>query len=130
MVFQLILTVLAVAVFPWVFGPWSAWPYARSKELLESWAERSGVRIIEFDLGPFAANPFRPRYWPNQVICRVSVQDKGGKRTGWVRFGSWMPALLPDFDEVLWDDAACKLGPVKSSPSPVDDVMADAWLDG
>jgi len=102
------------------------WHSRRSRILLERWAERNGYRILRADYRNFFRGPF---FWTSsrvQTIYRVTVEGKGGVRSGWVRCGSCWLGLLSDQAEVRWDEAR----PVEVRGAQTTNPMHDQWIDG
>jgi hypothetical protein len=93
---SLIVVVFALGVY---------WHFGRSHSLIHLWAERNGYRLLESNYCWFFKGPF---FWTSskgQTVYRVSVQDqRGHRRTGWVRCGSWMLGLLSENVEVRWEE--------------------------
>jgi hypothetical protein len=107
-----------------------AWHFRRSRSLLDRWAERNGYRVIEADYRKFFRGPF---FWTSakgQTVYRVTVEVKGGVRTGWVRCGSWWLGLLSEQVEVRWDETPAVEDRWDEAPAPAANPMHDRWLDG
>ena len=72
--------------------------------MLDEWAARNGLQILERDYRALCQGPFVWRCSRGQAVYRVKVRDAEGQvRTGWVRCGGWELGLLSDQVEVSWD---------------------------
>jgi hypothetical protein len=101
-------TVLALFLVPLLllaaFGAWSL-QFSRSKSLLEGWATKNGLEIVNRDYCWFYKGPFIWTSSRNQSVFRVTARDKQGNlRSGWVRLGGWFLGLSSDRVEVRWDN--------------------------
>jgi hypothetical protein len=102
------------------------WHFRRSRQLLENWAERNGFEILEAEYRHFFKGPFFWRSTKDQTVYRVTVRDRSGVRSGWVRCGGWFLGLMTDKAEVRWDEVPVASPTMARSRK---DVMADRWLD-
>ena len=79
-------------------------------------------------------NVFRgPYFWTSskgQTVYRVTVEVRGGVRTGWVRCGGWWLGLLSDQAEVRWDNEPAVVTKWDESPAGAINPMHDQWIDG
>jgi hypothetical protein len=77
----------------------------RSRDILEEWAEREGVRLIEADRRWIWRGPFWWRSTEGQAVFRVVVEDRAGRRRrGHVRVGGWWLGLFSNEATVSWED--------------------------
>jgi hypothetical protein len=81
------------------------WRDARSKDLLQRWAERNGYRIIRREYRFFFRGPFFLTTARSQAVYYVTVEGQEGTvRNCWVRCGSWWFGLLSDQVQVRWEN--------------------------
>jgi hypothetical protein len=107
-----------------------AWHFRKSRRVLERWAEQNGYRIVDAEYRHFFKGPF---FWTSskgQTVYRVTVEMKGGVRSGWVRCGSWWFGLMSDKAEVRWDEPPAVEDRWDEPPAVAANPMHDRWLDG
>ena len=79
------------------------WTRRRSQTILQRWAERNGLQLLESELRWFRRGPFFLS-GRGQVVYYVSAMDGQGMiHRGWVRCGGFWLGLLRDEAEVRWD---------------------------
>ncbi len=81
------------------------WHFSRSNSLLQQWARRNGLRIIQQEYRHFFRGPFFWTTSKGQTVYYVTVEDQqGNRRRGWVRCGGWFLGLLSDHVEARWEE--------------------------
>ena len=82
-----------------------SWHFARSRAVLEQWAQEEGFEILRRDYRAFFRGPFFWTTSKGQTVYFVTVRDgQGSVRRGWVRCGGWFSGLMTDKAEVRWKD--------------------------
>lgn len=82
-----------------------AWHFSRSRQILQSWAARSGLELLQAERRLFFRGPFWWRTGKGQEVFRIVVRDAAGQqRSGHARIGGWFLGMLSDHVEVRWDD--------------------------
>jgi hypothetical protein len=77
----------------------------RGDNLLQSWAERNGFRIIDSQRRFFRRGPFFWTTGGGQTVFYVCVEDAAhNRRSGFVRCGDWGVGTFSGNVEVRWDD--------------------------
>ena len=79
---------------------------ARSKKILNQWAERNEIELLSSEQGFLAFGPFK--WWTtsrNQTIFHLRVRDRDGlERSAWARCGSHFGGVFfSDEIEIQWD---------------------------
>jgi len=87
--------------FLWLFK-------ARSKAILQKWAEENGFEILWRKQKFLVTGPFK--WWTNsrnQTIFHVGVRDRSGhERSAWARCGSYVGGVIfSNKIEIRWDEA-------------------------
>ena len=81
-----------------------AWHFARSRALLQKWADDNGYQILRHEYRYLRRGPF---FWTtsrHQTVYHVEVLDRYGQpRTGYVRCGGWWLGLFSGNVEVKWE---------------------------
>jgi hypothetical protein len=81
------------------------WHYSRGRQLLEGWAGRQGLDLVDVEVRFLRRGPF---FWTTsngQLVYYVSLRDGSGEiRRAWVRCGGWFFGMLSDNVDVRWDD--------------------------
>lgn len=104
-------TVLAVLVVAGATVLAVLWTRHRAGAILQRWAERNGLQILEAELRWFRRGPFLLS-GRGQVVYYVRAMDgQGLTRRGWVRCGGFWLGLLEDKAEVRWDPETEGEGP-------------------
>jgi hypothetical protein len=102
-----ILTGLGIGLMIALVGYGIYWQHVRSRSLVRTWAERSGLELLSCEMRFFRRGPF---FWTSskgQTIFFVKVQDGQNRvRYGWVRCGGWWLGLFSDKTEVRWQDGS------------------------
>jgi hypothetical protein len=81
------------------------WTHRRAEFLLQQWAERNELRILEKEERKLFRGPFSWDSSRGQMVYRVTVADKAGNtHSGFVRLGSWARGIFSDKAEVKWDE--------------------------
>lgn len=79
--------------------------FAKSRRMIEDWADREGYRIISAKYRWLRRGPF---FWgtsKQQTVYRIRVVDsKGVTRSGWARCGSFWRGVAKHKVDVRWDD--------------------------
>lgn len=97
-----ILFAILAAVFLVAASIW--WTLRRAGEILEAWAAESRVRVVSREIRWLLRGPFSWRSGEGHVVFRVGVVDeRGERRDGFVRCGSWFFGLLSNRADVVWD---------------------------
>jgi hypothetical protein len=82
-----------------------AWTFARSKSLIQEWADENGYRLLDYQYRWLVRGPFFWTTSKGQTVYRVTVEDaRGNVRKGWVRCGSWLAGLWSHRIDVRWDE--------------------------
>lgn len=81
------------------------WQTARSRELLDGWAQREGLQLLQVERRYMRRGPFFWSTSKGQEVFFVQVLDSrsGQVRPAWVRVGGWWRGLLSDQVDVRWD---------------------------
>ena len=78
--------------------------FSRAKTMLERWAARNGLRLLEREARILARGPFFLSTATGQEVFRILVQDQQGQvRRGYVRCGGFLFGMLSDRVDVRWD---------------------------
>ncbi len=100
-----VLPALAVLAVVALVGLSIYWTLARSQALLDRWAEREGLRLLEVQRAWFWRGPFWLRSNQGHQVFRIRAEDDQGRtRRGYVRVGGWFAGILSDQVTVQWDD--------------------------
>ena len=82
----------------------TVWTFARSRELLNRWANDNGYEIVSSEFRWLRRGPF---FWTSskgQMIYHVVVRTEDGEtKRGWVRCGGFWWGLLQDRTEAKWE---------------------------
>jgi hypothetical protein len=82
-----------------------AWHFARSRSVLDQWADEQGFTILDSEYRNLFRGPF---FWTTsrgQTVYYVTVRDQQGtERSGWVRCGGWFWGLMTNKAEVRWEN--------------------------
>jgi len=88
------------------------WHHARSRELLNQWARRNRLSLVNAQRRLLFRGPYTLWSGKGQAVFRVTVRDGTGRtRSGYVRVGGWFLGLLSDQIDAWWD------GPYGEEPS-------------
>lgn len=94
------IAVLALVVVAYII--WSVKNWGGANKHVAAWAKANGYRLIKseparFDKGPFLHSTDR------HSVYRVTVEDKGSRRTAWIRFDTGLMGTMSEKAEVRWD---------------------------
>ena len=88
-------TTIGVAFVLLLAGLVLAWTLLRAREVRERWAEQHGFDLLEARYCWFWRGPFLFRSTDAQLVYRVTVRDRSGRRrTGWLRCGGFFLGLF------------------------------------
>jgi hypothetical protein len=80
------------------------WGHSRAEFLLQQWASRNDLRIVEKKGRKIFRGPFMWNSSRTQMVYRVTVEDRDcNTYSGFVRLGSWVWGIFSDEAEVKWD---------------------------
>jgi hypothetical protein len=118
-----------MAVWATLMISWFRHYHLRIPALLETWAAENGLQMLSKERRNFFRGPF---YWNSsghQVVYRVQVENRKGRRmVGWVRLGSyWWP--YGDQIDVRWDPPPPDPIPDDQLPTRGNPLMWDQDLD-
>ena len=99
---------LLIVLVPLVVWAWKAY-YARADRLIEEWAAENSFMLVSAERCKWIwSSPFRFKCIRGMEVYQVKTKSEstGKIRTGWVRVGSFWPALKVPAAEfkVIWDD--------------------------
>jgi hypothetical protein len=93
-------TIIGLVISAATLVGYGKWDISLSRDILQQWAVREGVEIIESKHRAVFRGPFTWNSQRNDAVFYVKVRTPAGViRTGWVRFGKSAWAA-----EVQWDD--------------------------
>jgi hypothetical protein len=82
----------------------SVWSHRRAEFLLQQWADRNDLRMLEKEERKLFRGPFLWNSSRGQMVYRVTVEDKAGNTySGFVCLGSRFRGIFSDQAEVEWD---------------------------
>ena len=86
------------------FGPIRV--FRRSRDMLNNWARRHGLKMNSAGLCWFLRGPFTWSASTKLVVYRISAIDRDGEsRSGWARCGRFWRGLFNDRVDICWDEA-------------------------
>ena len=81
-----------------------AWSYSRADDLLHRWVSSNGYQLLHKEQRSLRTGPYFWRHSRGQLVYYVTITDHtGGRRSAYVRLGSWWAGLWSEDIDVIWD---------------------------